>query len=157
MKAPDGLCHPFPQAACLSAHLTDNTRHPRTMALTPTPATPPPLQKNPHTLKIIQSGPPLINMLDKSVRLTLLPLVSPAVGEEGADEGAGTVPSDSTLSSHEWCLFLSLPLVPPESEKEECTMLNLPNTGRKTLRPQTDVGSLRGSSFPPERNPFHEE
>lgn len=27
----------------------------------------------------------------------------------------------------------------------------------KTRRPQTDVGSLWGSPFPPERNPFHEE
>ena len=27
----------------------------------------------------------------------------------------------------------------------------------KTLRPQTDVGSVWGSSLPPERNPFHEE
>lgn len=36
----------------------------------------------------------------------------------------GTVPSDSTSSSHGQGLFLSF-RGPPASEREECTMLNL--------------------------------
>lgn len=45
-------------------------------------------------------------------------------------------------SLHVWCRPSSSPLC----------LLN-----SKTQQPQTDVGSLWGSSFPPERNPFHEE
>lgn len=53
-------------------------------------------EHNPHPQheKMIWSGLPLINMSDKSVSLSLWPLVSPAVG--GRD--AGSVPRDPTLS-----------------------------------------------------------
>ena len=60
--------------------------NPTVLTLTPTPSTPLPPPKNPHTLKIIWSGLPLINMTDKSCSLTLLLLVSPPVEEEGRRE-----------------------------------------------------------------------
>lgn len=99
IEASDGLCHPFPQSACLSAPSDWHVLS--AWYLTPTLRT----FNNPHVSqsttrtppqheKMIWSSLPVINMSDKSVSPSLQPLVSPAVG--GRD--AGPVPRDPTSS-----------------------------------------------------------
>lgn len=95
------------------------------MTLTPTPTTPSPPPKTPHTLKILQPGVPLTNRTDKSVSLTLLPLVSAAVGEEAEESVRArcpVTPPCPVMNSVSFHLFLWPSRL---FEREECPMLNL--------------------------------
>lgn len=111
MKALDGLWHPFPQPACLSAHLTD-----RPLSPPPPPWWSRPLQLHPPP----PTSPPKILTHETSVGLvwhSLIWVTKPSASSSRprqywarGGESVGMVPSVSTSYSREQGLFLSFPL-----------------------------------------------